>query len=144
MKHRMILIAAGALAVLLSGCTDAFLKEELVSTITQDYLDTEQGLEQMIVANYNAFRFDRQFFAGHFTHEGGHDMMTTFFEDDSYSGNSWNGNNTNWLAAAGAANGFLGEYSAAVLPWGVSPRIRPMRPSACPSRWSAVPGFITN
>lgn len=112
MKKILTLIAAGTSAMLmLSGCADTFLKEELVSTITQDYLDTEQGLEQMIVANYNAFRFDRQFFAGHFTHEGGHDMMTTYFENDSYSGNTWDGNNTGWLTAAGAANGFLGEYS---------------------------------
>ena len=33
-------IALGSLS-----CTDSFLEEKMVSTITQDYFETEQGLE---------------------------------------------------------------------------------------------------
>ena len=40
---------AGLLACTIASCTDDFLKEEMVSTITQDYFNTEQGLDQLIV-----------------------------------------------------------------------------------------------
>lgn len=47
---------AGLLACTIASCTDDFLKEEMVSTITQDYFNTEQGLDQLIVGTYNAER----------------------------------------------------------------------------------------
>ncbi len=46
MKKYILLsiIALGSIS-----CTDSFLEEKMVSTITQDYFETEQGLEQLIV-----------------------------------------------------------------------------------------------
>ena len=40
---------AGALALAFAGCTDSFLEEEMVATITQDYLATEEGVDQRVV-----------------------------------------------------------------------------------------------
>ena len=42
MKKYILLsiIALGSIS-----CTDSFLEEKMVSTITQDYFETEQGLE---------------------------------------------------------------------------------------------------
>lgn len=97
--------------IILSGCSEEFLKEELVSTITREYLDTEEGLEQLIVSNYNSFRFDRQYHESHFAHEGGHDMTTVDFDRDSYLGTSWQGNSTSWLSAAGISSSYLGSNS---------------------------------
>jgi hypothetical protein len=44
------------LVVLFSSCRD-FLEEKMVSTITQDYFETEDGLEELIVSTYNALRW---------------------------------------------------------------------------------------
>lgn len=107
-KHIIIGVAA---AFALTACSEDFLQEKLVSTITQEYLDTEEGLEQLIVANYNAFRFDRQYTESHFAHEGGSDLVTVDFYRDSYLGDAWQGNSTSWLSAAGAMGSYLGANS---------------------------------
>lgn len=52
-------IALGSLS-----CTDSFLEEKMVSTITQDYFETEQGLEQLIVGTYDALRVTKQYEQG--------------------------------------------------------------------------------
>ena len=36
----------------------------MVSTITQDYFETEQGLEQLIVGTYDALRVTKQYEQG--------------------------------------------------------------------------------
>lgn len=39
------------------SCSDSFLEEKMVSVITQDYFDTEEGLEQLINGTYDALRW---------------------------------------------------------------------------------------
>ena len=58
MKKYILLsiIALGSIS-----CTDSCLEEKMVSTITQDYLETEQGLEQLIVGTYDALRVTKQY-----------------------------------------------------------------------------------
>ena len=52
-KYIIILFAIiGVLA-----CSDKFLEEEMVSVITQDYFNTEEGLEQLINGTYDALRW---------------------------------------------------------------------------------------
>ena len=50
-------ILAGTFALALASCSDSFLEEKMVSSITQDYLNTEIGLDQLIVSSYNSVRF---------------------------------------------------------------------------------------
>jgi len=45
------------LAVMLFSSCEDFLEEKMVSTITQDYFETEKGLEELIVSTYNALRW---------------------------------------------------------------------------------------
>lgn len=52
-----------------------FLKEEMVSTITQGYLETEKGLDELVVANYNILRFKYGFMEGPFLFETGNDIV---------------------------------------------------------------------
>ena len=61
MKKYILLsiIALGSIS-----CTDSFLEEKMVSTITQDYFETEQGLEQLIVGTYDALRVTKQYEQG--------------------------------------------------------------------------------
>lgn len=40
-------------AVTLASCGDDFLEEKMVATITQDYFETETGVEQLIVSTYD-------------------------------------------------------------------------------------------
>lgn len=56
-----------------SACGDGFLEEEMISTITQDYLATEQGLDQLIVSSYNAERVRYGYTEGPYMFELGHD-----------------------------------------------------------------------
>lgn len=46
------------------SCTDSFLDEKMVGTITQDYFNTEKGLEQLIVGTYDAVRVSKQYHQG--------------------------------------------------------------------------------
>lgn len=48
----------------------------MVSTITQDYFETEQGLEQLIVGTYDALRVTKQYEQGPSTFMSGVDNFT--------------------------------------------------------------------
>ena len=54
MKKMKKYILAGTFALALASCSDSFLEEKMVSSITQDYLNTEIGLDQLIVSSYNS------------------------------------------------------------------------------------------
>lgn len=47
----------------LASCTNDFLREEMVATITQDYLDTPTGTDQLVTGTYEVLRweFGREF-----------------------------------------------------------------------------------
>ena len=82
---------AGLLACTIASCTDDFLKEEMVSTITQDYFNTEQGLDQLIVGTYNAERVKWGYSEGVYMFETGHDCARKSGDTDlnMYSTSKW-------------------------------------------------------
>ena len=104
------LAVAAATFTFATACSDKFLKEEMVVTITQDYLDTEQGLDQLIVSCYNAFRYGIQYHEGFTMFEGGHDLI-------DFNGSSYNlYQPSTWEATGGIGsyvNTFLGVQSKA-------------------------------
>ena len=67
------LLTLGGAAGMMTSCSDDFLEEKMVSVITQDYFKTEQGLDQLVVATYNAERLRHPYTEGGFSFELGHD-----------------------------------------------------------------------
>ncbi|WP_321478720.1 RagB/SusD family nutrient uptake outer membrane protein [uncultured Bacteroides sp.] len=95
-----------------ASCSDSFLEEKMVSTITQDYFETEQGLEQLIVGTYDALRVTKQYQQGPYSLEIGLDNITTKYANvGMYSPSEW----TSTSKVATNANGLCGEYSKSLL-----------------------------
>ncbi|OFY64787.1 MAG: hypothetical protein A2Y71_00460 [Bacteroidetes bacterium RBG_13_42_15] len=61
------------------ACSESFLEEELVSTLTSDYFDTPQGLNECLNASYNALRW-------RFNGEHGY-SLTNYGVDEMTDGN---------------------------------------------------------
>lgn len=55
-KMKKIYILIGIMAIGFS-CSESFLEEELVATLTSDYFETTQGLNECLNASYNALRW---------------------------------------------------------------------------------------
>lgn len=92
-----------------ASCTDSFLEEKMVSTITQDYFETEQGLEQLVVGTYGAWRVPRQYNQGPNTLLVGVDLAQPKNANwAQYSSSVWNANDR----VASYANALAGEYSS--------------------------------
>lgn len=106
-------LCIGLLALAATSCSDDFLKEEMVSTITQDYFKTEQGLDQLVVSTYNAQRLRHQYLEGFFSFEAGHDASAVNgrLAENSYSTSTWN-TTGNWNTIPGFMNSFMGTTSA--------------------------------
>jgi len=106
-------ICGGMLALSLMGlgCTDDFLKEEMVSTITQDYFATEQGLDQLVVGTYNSERVKWGYTEGLYMFETGHDCTTISGNNDvnEYSPSAWSSTGSIGVQA----NYFMGYQSKA-------------------------------
>lgn len=99
-------------AVSLAGCGDDFLDEEMVSTITQDYFNTETGLEQLITGTYDALRTTKQY------EQGPLGIMTALDNMDAkkasiaiYSGAEWNSTGK----VASSVDNLCGEYAKQLL-----------------------------
>ena len=91
MKKIKNYIYIGVAATALASCTDSFLEEKMVATITQDYLNTEQGLDQLIVSTYNAERVSWGYSECIYMFETGHDCARTSGNNDlyKYSTSKW-------------------------------------------------------
>lgn len=110
MKKQILLsmIALGSL----SSCTDSFLEEKMVSTITQDYFETEQGLQQLIVGTYDALRVTKQYEQGPNTLMFGVDNFSSKTASyGMYSPSEWNATGK----LAGLNNGLCGENAKSLL-----------------------------
>lgn len=96
----------------MSSCSDNFLKEKMVSTITQDYFDSEQGLDQLIVSTYNAERLRYGFLEGGHMFEVGHDCGLVADENglNEFSTSDWTSSGP-WNSIAGYVNTFMGTQS---------------------------------
>lgn len=106
-------IVIGLMALTGASCSDSFLEEEMVSTITQDYFDTEQGLDDLIVSTYNSLRWKYAWMEGPYNYEMGTDL--------SLVGNAgWDNFTPSTWSPTGAAgntygNDVLGYYSRTLL-----------------------------
>lgn len=91
------------------SCTDDFLEEEMVATITQDYFDTEQGMSELITATYDAWRQSKQYTHGPNCYFLGVDNMTASGSTTSnYSSSVWSASGT----PASQMDGLCAEYSS--------------------------------
>lgn len=109
MKKYILLsiIALGSIS-----CTDSFLEEKMVSTITQDYFETEQGLEQLIVGTYDALRVTKQYEQGPASLMAGVDNFSQKTASRGmYSASEWNATGK----LAGFTNGLCGENAKSLL-----------------------------
>lgn len=109
MKKIKGIIYTCTLAFIATGCTDSFLEEKMVSTITQDYLKTEQGLDQLVVSSYNAIRVKWGYNEGIYMFETGHDCCRTSGDNDlnRFSTSKWASSGT----IADRANEYMGVQS---------------------------------
>lgn len=113
LKKYIIFFAA---ALSLVSCSDDFLEEEMVATITQDYFNTEKGMGELITATYDAFRQSKQYTQGPATYFVGVDNMTPAGATTSnYSASVWSStdapaNNMDGLCAEYTSSQMLGYY----------------------------------
>lgn len=107
----LCILVTGTTLVGAVSCKD-FLKEEMVSTITQDYFLTEKGLDELIVANYNILRWKYGFMEGPFLFETGTDVTESL-------DNAWATYSPAVWSPAGAAgeyaNNLIGYYQQQLL-----------------------------
>lgn len=94
------------------SCSDSFLEEKMVSTITQDYFETEQGLDQLVVSTYNAERLRHPYTEGGFMFEMGHDCGLVHNQNtiNQFSTAAWTSTGK-WNTIPGYANTFMGTQS---------------------------------
>ncbi|NDW11452.1 RagB/SusD family nutrient uptake outer membrane protein [Bacteroides sp. 214] len=116
MKMKKYIVASMIAATLFTSCGDDFLNEKMVATITQDYFETEIGLEQLIVGTYSTLRVTKQYNQGPFALLTGVDNMTCRTATyGMYSGSVWNStgneaNYTNALCGELTSSQLLGYY----------------------------------
>ncbi|MCD8165689.1 MAG: RagB/SusD family nutrient uptake outer membrane protein [Bacteroides sp.] len=109
MKKYINLLLSACLAI---SCTDSFLDEKMVSVITQDYFETEQGLEELIVGTYNGLRTSYGYNQGPSSFEIPMDITCNSSADvNTFSANVWaaSGNIASW------ANALAGEFTSSSL-----------------------------
>lgn len=99
----------GILAATTAACSDSFLDEKMVSTITQEYFETEQGLDQLVVGTYNAMRIRYGYGEGSYMFEMGHDcgMVSGNSDLNKFSPSVWSSTGT----LATQTNYFMGFQS---------------------------------
>ena len=92
------------------GSCENFLKEEMVATITQDYFDTEQGLDQLIMGSYNSLRFKYGWQEGPYNFEMGTDIgWVGSWDWSTFNVNQWRPNGS---GAGDMVNNLMGVYSS--------------------------------
>ena len=103
-------ILMGIVAISAAACSDSFLDEKMVSTITQDYLTTAQGLDQLVISSYNAERVRYGYCEGAYMFEIGHDCSYMSGNNDliEYSPSQWSSTGN---VGSSWANWFMGFQS---------------------------------
>lgn len=95
----------------LTSCKE-FLDEKMVSTITQDYFESEKGVEELVVASYNTLRWKYGFMEGPYLFETGTDITEP--TDNNWATISpaiWSSTGE----AGGYANNLMGYYATQLL-----------------------------
>lgn len=110
MKKYIIIILIALIGIV--SCSDKFLEEEMVSVITQDYFNTEEGLEQLINGTYDALRWKYGWEEGSYLFHVGTDA-------EIRGDNSWDVYSpTVWTPTGGAGNytnNLMGYYAKQLL-----------------------------
>ncbi len=84
-------ISLSLTCLVMTACSDSFLEEKMVSTITQDYFNTEKGFGELVIGTYDALRQASQYEQGPFTYYLGLDNMTPAgVTYANYSASAWN------------------------------------------------------
>lgn len=127
-----------------ASCSDSFLDEKMVSKITQDYFDTEQGLEQLVVGTYNASRLNHGWSDGIYNFEMGSDMSEAQGNSNfsEYSSSEWSSTGT----VSTASNSLMGQMSSTLL--GAYPiinncnrAIQTIESGSAPGKFSSDPSY---
>ncbi len=56
-KHIAAVLAAGLLAGMNTSCSDSFLEEEMITSLTTDYFKTQEGLDELVIGAYQKLKF---------------------------------------------------------------------------------------
>lgn len=105
-------ISLSLTGLMMVSCSDSFLEEKMVATITQDYFDTEKGFSELVVATYDALRQMSQYQQGPYTYYLGLDNMTAAsVTNANYSASAWSATST----VANMMDGLAAEYSNTML-----------------------------
>ncbi|UOB17777.1 RagB/SusD family nutrient uptake outer membrane protein [Abyssalbus ytuae] len=102
-KVSLILITIISLGIL-SSCSDEFLEEEMVATLTQDRFNSEEGIEELVNGAYEGLRF-------HHAYEWGY--TTTNYGVDTFT-NGGGANRIQWNTYSSELNPLDGDNSTAV------------------------------
>ena len=112
--NKIYLVAFLAAALQAPSCTNDFLEEEMVATITQDYFNTEQGMDELLTGTYDAFRQNLQYNQGPETFFYGVDTWTAANATISnYSASQWNST----AITANTIDELCAQYSNSMLGW---------------------------
>lgn len=99
-----------------ASCSESFLEEKMVATITQDYFNTEKGFSELITGTYDALRQSKQYEQGPIVYLIGVDNMTSASATISnYSASTWNASgkqatSMDGLASENSKGSMLGYY----------------------------------
>lgn len=107
------------LAVTLIGCQEDFLDEKVVTTLTQDYFKTPEGLETLVIGTYQILRFKPDFNQGHYLFGSSTDIeVFAWTNQERIDMGSYNV--TGWGPSSGAnrfaphVNSLIGQVSGGV------------------------------
>ena len=109
LKKYLSLSLAG---LVMTSCSDSFLEEKMVATITQDYFNTEVGFTELLTGTYDALRQSKQYQQGPWTYYVGVDNMTpASVTYANYSASAWNSTGN----VASNLDGLAAEYAKSML-----------------------------
>ena len=102
-KFLYIILAVATLSFTVSSCTNDFLKEDMVATITQDYFNTPAGMDALVYGCYDGIRYLTDIYSGL-------GFFTTVSEESNFATMAASGWSSNGSYASNA-NGIMGSYN---------------------------------
>lgn len=108
-------ISLSLVGLAMASCSDSFLEEKMVATITQDYFNTEKGFGELITGTYDALRQSKQYEQGPYVYYSGVDNMTLSGSNGIYSASYWTSSgkiasSMDGLASENSKGSMLGYY----------------------------------
>ena len=108
-------ISLSLVGLAMASCSDSFLEEKMVATITQDYFNTEKGFSELITGTYDALRQSKQYEQGPYVYYSGVDNMTLSGSNGIYAASYWTASgkiasSMDGLASENSKGSMLGYY----------------------------------